>query len=74
MASKKCQLPVEFGVFTRFPPHHIEAIQKVSHALVKAYESQDHAAWSAIIATANKTLTKNERGMFSAFAIMMVKK
>jgi hypothetical protein len=70
MPSKQCLLPSSFGVFSHLPPSRIDEIRFLAERAARAWKDKNEDAWRAIIAAANLTLSKHERGVFSAFAIV----
>jgi hypothetical protein len=72
MASRKCKLSEDFGVFSRIHPDRISIIKFGAKQLAAAFKDGNETSWREIIQEANRTFGKNERGLFSAFAIMMV--
>ena len=69
MPSKKCLLPKQFGTLSKLSPQRLSEIKIAASALIIAYKNGDVEAWSSITNSANKTLTRYERGVFSGFIV-----
>lgn len=72
MTSSKCKLSEDFGVFSKLHPQRISLIRTGAQELVSAYRSGDPLLWKKTIQESNNVFTKHERGLMSAFSIVLV--